>query len=63
MEALPAVDGEICGVKAFKEKPDHETALRYVEAGNYLWNAGIFVWNVEKIFADFGWSDIGNWAH
>ncbi|MBR3699823.1 MAG: mannose-1-phosphate guanylyltransferase [Bacteroidales bacterium] len=49
VEALPAVDGEICGVKAFKEKPDHETALRYVEAGNYLWNAGIFVWNVETI--------------
>ena len=102
-------------VEMFREKPDHETALRYVEEGNYLWNAGIFVWNVETITscitkykpgiasdmdkiaatgdvqgvfpqcekisidfavmepaaadglvythpADFGWSDLGNWA-
>ena len=115
VEAMSAMDGEICSVKAFKEKPDHETALRYVEAGNYLWNAGIFVWNLETISdcirkykpgiaadmdkivttgdvagvfpqcekisidfavmepaaadglvythpADFGWSDLGNWA-
>ena len=40
---------EICRVEAFKEKPDHETACRYVEAGNYLWNAGIFVWNRRTI--------------
>lgn len=40
---------EICRVEAFKEKPDHETACRYVEAGNYLWNAGIFVWNRKTI--------------
>ena len=49
VEALPAVDGEICGVKAFKEKPDLETAAKYLAAGNYLWNAGIFVWNVQTI--------------
>ena len=106
---------EICRVAAFKEKPDLATAERYLEAGNYLWNAGIFVWNVrtitdaistykpniandmermktpadvQEIFpqcekisidyavmepaaadgkvythpADFGWSDLGNWA-
>ena len=100
---------------AFKEKPDLATAERYLEAGNYLWNAGIFVWNVKTITeaiktykpniasdmermktaadvqevfpqcekisidyavmepaaadgrvythpADFGWSDLGNWA-
>lgn len=115
VEATAAVEGEVCGVKAFKEKPDHETALRYVKAGNYLWNAGIFVWNLKTISdcikkykpgiaadmdkimatgdvagvfpqcekisidfavmepaaadslvythpADFGWSDLGNWA-
>lgn len=106
---------EIRRVAAFKEKPDFETAEKYLKAGNYLWNAGIFVWNVrtitdaistykpniandmeriktdadvqtifpqcEKISidyavmepaaadgkvythpADFGWSDLGNWA-
>ena len=30
-------------VAAFHEKPDAETARRYVDAG-YLWNSGIFVW-------------------
>ena len=39
----------ICKVEAFKEKPDVETAKRYLAAENYFWNAGIFVWNVETI--------------
>ena len=29
-------------VKRFVEKPDHETAQRYVESGGYLWNTGMF---------------------
>ncbi len=29
-------------VKAFHEKPDFETASRYIEAGNYYWNSGMF---------------------
>ena len=49
VEATSAVDGEICGVKAFKEKPNLETAEQYLKAGNYLWNAGIFVWNIDTI--------------
>ena len=32
-----------------KEKPDLKTARHYVDAGNYFWNAGIFVWNVKTI--------------
>ena len=115
VESADVVKGEIRKVAAFKEKPQLEVAERYVKAGNYLWNAGIFVWNVstiteaiqtykpniaadmermktaddvkevfpqcEKISidfavmepaaddgkvythpADFGWSDLGNWA-
>ena len=49
VEAKDVVEGEICGVKAFKEKPNLETAERYLKAGNYLWNAGIFVWNIDTI--------------
>lgn len=49
VEAKDAVDGEICGVEAFKEKPNLETAEQYLKAGNYLWNAGIFVWNIATI--------------
>ena len=115
VEAADTVSGEIKKVAAFKEKPCLEVAQQYLRAGNYLWNAGIFVWNVrtitsaistykpnlaadmermkspadvqtlfpqcEKISidyavmepaaadgrvythpADFGWSDLGNWA-
>ena len=115
VETKEVVEGDIYGVEAFKEKPSLETAEQYLKAGNYLWNAGIFVWNidtitdciikykpniaadmdkiaatgdVESIFpecekisidyavmepaskegmvythpADFGWSDLGNWA-
>lgn len=113
---IKTVSGEgILPVEAFKEKPDYETACRYIEEKSYLWNAGIFVWkaafaeklirhyrpqiaeimdkiaeggSVEDLFpqcekisidyavmepaaaeglvrthpADFGWSDLGNWA-
>ena len=115
VEAAEPVENEIRKVAAFKEKPQREVAERYLAAGNYLWNAGIFVWNiatitdaihtykpniaadmermkteadVQNIFpqcekisidfavmepaaangkvythpADFGWSDLGNWA-
>lgn len=107
--------GEIRKVREFKEKPSLEVAKQYLSAGNYLWNAGIFVWNIDTITdsivqyklniaadmdkiaatgdvagifptcekisidfavmepaaadgkvythpADFGWSDLGNWA-
>lgn len=113
--ALNAATSEIQHVSSFKEKPNLETAEKYLKAGNYLWNAGIFVWNIDTITdsilkynpniaadmdniaatgdvagifptcekisidfavmepaaaagkvythpADFGWSDLGNWA-
>lgn len=115
VEEGECAEGEICRVAAFKEKPDLATATAYLEAGKYLWNAGIFVWNIRTIVealrkykpgiasdmdrmmetgdvqgifpqcekisidfavmepaaadgkvythpADFGWSDLGNWA-
>jgi mannose-1-phosphate guanylyltransferase len=115
VESSDVVEGEIRRVAAFKEKPQREVAEQYLAAGNYLWNAGIFVWNIQMITAalktykpniaadmdrmtatgdvqnifpqcekisidfavmepaaadgkvythpaDFGWSDLGNWA-
>ena len=48
--ALDALRGsEICAVESFREKPSLEVAKEYLAAGNYLWNAGIFVWNVSTI--------------
>lgn len=31
----------------FVEKPDRETARRYLESGEYLWNTGLFVWRAD----------------
>ena len=36
-------------VDSFKEKPDEETAKIFLEEGNYLWNAGIFIWRAQTI--------------
>ena len=36
-------------VKRFTEKPDFTTAQEFVSSGNYLWNAGIFVWRASSI--------------
>ena len=33
-------------VHSFQEKPDYETARKYVASGNYLWNCGYFVGSV-----------------
>ena len=35
---------EVVKVREFKEKPDRRTAKEYLKAGNYFWNAGIFIW-------------------
>ena len=40
-------------VNAFKEKPDFETAQHYMMDGNYWWNCGIFVWQVNAIAEAF----------
>ncbi|HHB78729.1 MAG TPA: mannose-1-phosphate guanylyltransferase [Saprospiraceae bacterium] len=50
--AKEAADG-VHPVKAFKEKPDLAKAQSYVQSGEYLWNAGIFIWNVKSILKAF----------
>jgi mannose-1-phosphate guanylyltransferase len=40
-------------VKSFKEKPDSATAQQYIDSGQYLWNAGMFVWSVKSIMDSF----------
>ena len=38
--------------EGFVEKPDLETARRYVSDGGYYWNSGIFVWKTSKILSE-----------
>lgn len=42
----------IYGVESFKEKPDYETALKYVASGNYLWNCGYFVGSTDTFLGE-----------
>ena len=41
----------ICKVKAFTEKPNLEVAKKFIESGDFLWNSGIFIWNLRTIEA------------
>lgn len=44
---------EIFRVDSFREKPDLETAKKYLAENNYFWNAGIFLWSVRTIVNAF----------
>ena len=44
---------EIKKVNQFKEKPTLELAQKYLDDGNFVWNAGIFIWSVETILNAF----------
>lgn len=41
-------------VDAFVEKPDLETAIRYVADGSYLWNAGMFISRADLLLEEIG---------
>ncbi len=51
IERGDAVDdqGGVFRVKMFREKPSSQVAEQYLAAGNFYWNAGIFVWKVATI--------------
>lgn len=51
-DALPAADG-IYKVKTFTEKPNLELAKTFLASGDFLWNAGIFVWKVKTLIKAF----------
>lgn len=46
-------DQPIKKVEQFREKPDYQTAKSFLAQGNFLWNAGIFIWNVESVLGAF----------
>lgn len=48
-----AEGGDVKKVLDFTEKPDLETAQKFLERGDYLWNAGIFIWSVQSILKAF----------
>jgi mannose-1-phosphate guanylyltransferase len=39
-------------VMKFKEKPDEELALEFIERGDHDWNSGMFLWRVDRILEE-----------
>ena len=54
-EMLPDDDGppQAYPVLTFAEKPDLTTAERFLDAGDFLWNSGMFIWRADAILAAF----------
>lgn len=53
--ATPVADGhghQAFSVEQFVEKPDLATAERYLQDGHYVWNSGMFIWQVDTILAE-----------
>jgi len=48
-----AAEPGIFSVERFTEKPDIDNARKFVQSGQYLWNAGIFVWSLPTILHAF----------
>lgn len=40
-------------VNQFREKPDYETAKSFLASGNFVWNAGIFIWSAKSVTEAF----------
>jgi mannose-1-phosphate guanylyltransferase len=47
-DVLPS-DPQIHKVKTFTEKPNLELAQSFIQSGDFLWNAGIFIWSAKAI--------------
>jgi mannose-1-phosphate guanylyltransferase len=48
-----SVSNNVYKVKTFTEKPDRDLARTFVASGDFLWNAGIFVWKVSNVVHAF----------
>lgn len=47
LELGETLEDEVLRVRSFREKPDLATAEQFLAAGNYAWNAGMFVWRTD----------------
>lgn len=45
--------GDVCGVAKFAEKPDGKTAEKYLKAGGYYWNSGMFAFTIGTMLGEF----------
>ncbi len=45
-------EGQAFKVERFVEKPDLETAKKYLSQGGYLWNSGMFIWKASTVLSN-----------
>ena len=53
IQFIPETGDQVKKVKTFTEKPELELAQKFMDSGEFVWNAGIFIWNVNTIKAAF----------
>ncbi|MEL0645087.1 mannose-1-phosphate guanylyltransferase [Olleya sp. Ti.3.14] len=53
IETGTASQDNISPVVQFREKPNYETAKQFLSKGNFLWNAGIFMWSATSVIKAF----------
>lgn len=53
LSATSARNKEIFRVEKFREKPELETAIKFIQQNNFYWNAGIFIWSAATIINAF----------
>lgn len=49
-----ALGDGVFAIEAFKEKPDEQTARRYLREGDHAWNSGMFLFAPDTLLAEFG---------
>jgi mannose-1-phosphate guanylyltransferase len=47
------ISEQVKKVKTFTEKPEHDMAVKFIESGDFYWNSGIFIWNLNSISSAF----------
>lgn len=52
-ESLEPSSASVYAVERFVEKPAHEQALTYLEAGDYYWNGGMFLFQATTLIQEF----------
>ncbi len=47
------IEEDLYKIHSFTEKPDKETAEKFLASGDYLWNTGIYVWKASTLLSSF----------
>ena len=50
---MPLPGAMLYRVKTFTEKPNLALAQQFVNSGDFLWNAGLFIWRASVVLAAF----------